>query len=394
MLKRLVLRHVRVAAAWASLSSSTFACSETKTQTPVLEDVRLEQAFPNLTFERPVDLQHAGDGTERLFVLEQAGVIRVFSDEPSVTRTETFLDIRERVTRANNEEGLLGLAFHPNYSENGQFFVYYSAVGASRGVLARYQVDPDDPDRALEGSESILLEIPQPYGNHNGGQVSFGPDGYLYLALGDGGAGGDPHGHSQNRSTLLGSILRFDVDEASGGHAYGIPPDNPFVGNTEGYREEIYAYGLRNPWRFSWDARTGQLWTGDVGQDRFEEIDIIEKGKNYGWNTMEGSHCYEPPSGCDRSGLELPVLDYPREDGVSVTGGFVYRGSRVPALEGKYVYADFGTGRVWALTFDGKQAVENAVLPTRLVGIASFGVNRHAELFACVFDGKIYRFVQ
>jgi glucose/arabinose dehydrogenase len=359
----------------------------------VEDGVRLTSAFPNLTFDRPVDLQHAPDGSSQLYVLEQAGVIRVFENTPEVSATETFLDIRGKVSRNGNEEGLLGLAFHPAFEQNGSFFVYYSAEGPRRGVLARYEVEPAAPTRARADSEAVILEVAQPYGNHNGGQVAFGPDGTLYLGLGDGGSGGDPHGNGQDRSTLLASILRLDVDRPSDGRPYGIPADNPFAGNDAGYREEIFAYGLRNPWRFSWDPRTGQLWTGDVGQNAREEIDVIESGKNYGWNVMEGSRCYQSSGDCSQTGLEPPVLDYPRDEGISITGGFVYRGSAVPSLAGRYVYADYGSGTVWALSFDGKTARENRVVARTSLAISSFWVDAAGELYACAFDGKIYQFV-
>lgn len=351
----------------------------------------LEVAFPRLQFDRPVDLQHAGDGTDRLFVLEQhRGIIRVFTNDPATTTSTVFLDIS---VGTSNEEGLLGLAFHPDFADNGYFYIYYSATGPRRSVVARYQVDPNDPNRANPDSEQVVLEVAQPYGNHNGGQIAFGPDGYLYIALGDGGSAGDPQGNGQNPRTLLGSILRIDVDRSAGGLNYGIPADNPFAGNTMGYREEIYAYGLRNPWRFSFDPETGMMWSGDVGQNAYEEVDIIQSGGNYGWNTMEGLHCFSPSSGCDQSGLILPVWEYPHSQGRSITGGYVYRGPTVPELTGRYIYGDFTSGRIWALAYDGDQAVENVELLDTGFGIASFGTDPNNELYICAFDGRIYRFV-
>ncbi|MEX0771394.1 MAG: PQQ-dependent sugar dehydrogenase, partial [Balneolaceae bacterium] len=288
------------------------------------------EAFPNLSFNRPVDLQHPGDGTHRLFVVEQSGVIHVFENDPSASEKSVFLDITDRVEDERNEEGLLGLAFHPDFETNGTFYVNYTTPGASdpdnRGLthISRFQVDADHPDQAVKESEEVILSYDQPFWNHNGGQIAFGPDGYLYIAVGDGGSGGDPQGHGQDRTTLLGTILRIDVDRQEDGNNYAIPADNPFAGNTQGYREEIFAYGLRNPWRFSFDAETGRLWTGDVGQNAYEEIDVVENGGNYGWNIMEGNHCFEPSTGCDREGLELPVWDYSQESGdKSITGGFV-----------------------------------------------------------------------
>ncbi len=356
----------------------------------------LEVAFPNLSFTRPVDLQHAGDGSGRLFVVEQAGVIRVirlFEDGGDVAVTEVFLDIRARVNDQSNEKGLLGLAFHPDFAENGFFFVDYTASDPERTVVARYSIDPGDPSRADPASETVILEVAQPFNNHNGGQIAFGPDGYLYVALGDGGSGGDPQGNGQNRATLLGSILRIDVDAPDAGRAYGIPPDNPFVGalcGPLGCREEIFAYGFRNPWRFSFDPETGRLWAGDVGQGDWEEIDLVEKGRNYGWNVMEGNHCFNPSTGCDPSGLTPPVWEYGHDVGAAVTGGYVYRGASAPDLFGKYVYADFGSGRIWALTYDGAKASNEELFDTTLA-IASFGVDERGELYLCAFDGRIYR---
>ncbi len=352
--------------------------------------VEPEVAFPRLRFERPVDLQDPGDGSGRLFVVEQAGTIRVFENRPETAEVPVFLDIRSRIDDRGNEQGLLGLAFHPDFRSNGYFYVNYTAAGPDRTVIARYRADPLDPDRADPASARVLLEFAQPYANHNGGQLAFGPDGCLYIAVGDGGSGGDPQGNGQNRATLLGSILRIDVDRPSGGRAYGIPPDNPYAGNGAGFREEIYAYGLRNPWRISFDPETGRLWAADVGQDRYEEIDLIEKGGNYGWNVMEGAHCYGG-SGCDRSGLIPPVWEYGRSQGGSITGGHVYRGPSLPSLQGAYVYADFVSGRIWALRTDGSGEPRNELLADTDLSISSFGVDGHGELYLCAFDGRIYR---
>jgi glucose/arabinose dehydrogenase len=350
-------------------------------------------AFPAMTFELPVGLTTSPDGSNRIFVVEQKGVIKVFPNSPRVKEVKDFLDIRDRVFSGHSEEGLLGLAFHPRYEKNGYFYVYHTAAHPPRrSVIARYKVSPSDPDHADPLSETVILEVPQPYGNHNGGQIAFGPDGFLYIALGDGGSGGDPHGHGQNRRTLLGSILRVDVDRAEKGRSYAIPKDNPFFGNSEGFREEIYAYGLRNPWRFSFDPQTGRLWAADVGQDRpVEEVNLIQKGKNYGWNIMEGSLCYRPARGCDQTGLEKPVWEYTSNDGRCITGGFVYRGQKLPALFGKYIYADFISGRVWALESDGKGPARNILLfHNSNLYISSFGVDQSGELYFCSFDGKIY----
>ncbi len=352
----------------------------------------IENAFPALNFNRPVDLQHAGDGSGRLFVVEQAGRILVFDNDAAVSGATEFLDIRDRVNDGGNEEGLLGLAFHPDYANNGYFYVNYSASNPRRNVIARYSVSAADADAADRGSERVLLTYAQPFSNHNGGQLAFGADGYLYIATGDGGSGGDPQNNAQNRTNLLGKILRIDIDNSDGGRQYAIPGDNPFAGNSEGYAEEIFAYGLRNPWRFSFDPVTGRLWAGDVGQNRYEEVDIIEKGRNYGWRIMEGFACYNPSSGCDQTGLSLPIVEYGRDQGASITGGHVYRGTSVPELEGKYIYADFVTGRIWGLTYRGPGDFENELLLASTENIASFGVDEVGELYICSFGGGIFRF--
>ena len=311
-------------------------------------------------------MQHAGDGSNRLFVVEQAGVIRVFANNAATTSASVFLDITGPVNNAGNEEGLLGLAFHPDYESNGYFYVNYTAASPRRTVIARYQVSASDSNAADPTSGKVLLEYAQPFENHNGGQIAFGPDdGYLYIASGDGGSGGDPQGNGQNLRTLLGKILRLDVDTPTGNRQYGIPPTNPFANNTAGYREEIFAYGLRNPWRISFDPPTGRLWTGDVGQGRLEEVDIIASGANYGWNRMEGNVCY--PSGntsCDMTGLSQPVFVYGRSLGASITGGYVYRGNTVPRLAGAYVFADFISGRIWSLHDKGGSWADTLRLDT------------------------------
>ena len=353
---------------------------------------QLVDAYPNLSFTRPVDYQYADDSTNRVFVVEQRGVISVFEDDPVVSDKQVFLDISGPVDDKSNEEGLLGLAFHPDYLRNGYFYLNYTIDNPARTRISRFQADPSNPNQASRDSELVLLEFEQPFGNHNGGQVAFGPDGFLYIAVGDGGSGGDPKGNGQNRKTLLGSILRIDVDQPSGERAYGIPVDNPFVGNTEDFREEIYAYGLRNPWRFSFDTETGQLWTGDVGQNKYEEIDIVERGGNYGWDITEAMHCFEPESGCDQESLIAPVWEYDHTQGdISVTGGYVYRGPTLAALNGHYVYADYVSGKVWALDNTNPAQPLNKQLLDADFAVASFGLNQEQELFVCGFDGRIYR---
>ncbi len=357
------------------------------------QQVRLVNAFPHISFSEPIDLQNAGDGSGRLFVVEQAGVIKVVPNDSAIMSAATFLDIRSRVLHTQGSElGLLGLAFHPSFSDSGTFFVNYTAPNPRRTVIARFKVSAANPDSAVPSSELIILEITQPYDNHNAGQLAFGPDGYLYIATGDGGAGGDPLNVAQDRTSLLGKMLRIDISNPYGGKAYGIPPDNPYVGNQNGFREEIYAYGLRNPWRFSFDTTTQRLWCGDVGQSAREEIDIIEKGKNYGWRIMEGSICHIPSSGCDTSGLTLPVWDYGRSVGGSITGGIVYRGSLIPELVGKYVFGDFSSGYLAALTVDGIPSPFVTTLDTLpQFRLTSFGTDESRELYACLHDGSILR---
>ena len=354
----------------------------------------LKQVFQAFELERPVHLTASWDGSGRIFVVEQEGRIKVFELNRATKRTifHVFLDIHERVLSWGNEEGLLSLAFHPQYLQNGIFFVNYTASFPRRTIISKFHVDPQNPIKALPNSEVRILEIEQPYSNHNGGQVAFGLDGYLYIGMGDGGAAGDPLGHGQNLRTLHGTILRIDINRESDKAAYTVPEDNPFVGRQK-IRPEIWAYGLRNPWRFSFDRLTGELYTGDVGQNRFEEIDLIEKGKNYGWNIMEGDHCYAPPSGCSQRGLQRPLVEYDHSEGYSVTGGFVYRGKAIPALQGSYIYGDYGSGKVWALTQKNGRLQDQRLLMNTKVNIASFGEDESGEVYLVGLKGKIYQIV-
>ncbi len=270
--------------------------------------------------------------------------------------------------------------------------MYYSASTPRRSVVARFSVDPANPDAANDESELVIMTISQPYSNHNGGQLVFGPDGYLYIALGDGGDAGDPDENGQDRTTLLGSILRIDVDQASAAEPYRIPSDNPFVGNVNGYREEIFAYGLRNPWRMSVDPETGWIWTGDVGQGSREEINVIENGKNYGWDIKEGTRDFEPDSSVPADSLVDPVWEYGRELGSSVSGGHVYRGSRNPDLVGRYIFADYVSRRIWALDYNGEEPATVEPLLQASFNIPGFGVDDDGELYILGFDGNIYQF--
>lgn len=344
----------------------------------------VEDAFPGITFEQPLDLQTASDGSGRIFVVEQGGRIYVIPG-PKSTEKELFLDIREMVDDGSSEMGLLGLAFHPDFAENGYIFVNYTNTSGT--VVARFTASENQAD---QDSRMIILTFTQPFRNHNGGQLAFGTDGYLYISTGDGGSGGDPQGHGQNRQTFHGNILRIDINEQGPRGNYVIPPDNPFVGNDEGYLEEIYAYGLRNPWRFSFDS-ADRLWAADVGQSTVEEINIIEKGKNYGWNIMEGSLCFNPPADCDLTGLELPVYEYLHPLGRSITGGYVYDGSELPQLKGAYIYADYITGLIWGLWYHEEYEPVNYTLTNTDLNITSFGLDEDNELYMTAFDGIIYR---
>ncbi|HEV8353525.1 MAG TPA: PQQ-dependent sugar dehydrogenase [bacterium] len=333
----------------------------------------------------PLQLTHAGDGSGRLFIVEQRGVIRVMQDETILPTP--FLDIRDRVTE-RSEMGLLSIAFHPLYTSNGLFYVNYTTElgGPRRSVIAEYRAWPPSGN-VVDRTERIVLEIPQPYTNHNGGLNLFGPDGMLYIGLGDGGSGGDPQNNGQRLNTLLGKILRINVDS---GTPYGIPPDNPFVGK-QNVRPEIWAYGFRNPWRFSFDRKTQKLFVGDVGQNAWEEVDIVEPGRNYGWRIMEGRHCYNPPSGCSTSGLRLPTAEYGHDVGCSVTGGYVYRGTTMSELRGRYLFGDYCTGLIWILSGGGPWTM--SLLVDTTAQVSSFGEDPAGELYVVDYGGRIYKIV-
>lgn len=344
-------------------------------------------AFPNLSFDSPVEFTHAGDNSGRYFVLEQRGVIRMFRKEES--RSTSFLDIASKV-RSGGELGLLGLAFHPDFAKNGFFYVNYTVATPLRTIVSRFRVSKTNPDQADPDSEEVLLSFRQPYANHNGGKVAFGPDGYLYISTGDGGSAGDPQNNGQNKGSLLGKLLRIDVNKAANGLPYSIPEDNPFVKEST-TRPEIFAYGLRNPWRFSFDKQTGRIWVGDVGQNALEEIDIVEKGGNYGWRVKEAGECYDPKNNCIEKGMTDPVFQYSHTSGdISVTGGYVYRGKKLPELQGKYIYADYASGRVWALAYENGKPAQNTLLFKLSGTISAFGEDEQQEIYLCAYsDGKI-----
>jgi glucose/arabinose dehydrogenase len=341
-------------------------------------------------FDRPLYMADPNDGSGRMFVVEQIGHIHVVVDGELVL--EPFLDISDQVS-GSSEQGLLGLALHPNFAENGILFIDYTDLDGNTQVV-RYTMSDDNPDQVDPDSAEVVLIVEQPARNHNGGMLAFGPDGYLYISLGDGGQQGDPEGHGQNLETLLGSILRLDVDSEPVEGSYVIPEDNPFV-LTEGARAEIWHYGLRNPWRFSFDRETGDMWIGDVGQTAFEEIDLQPAGvggMNFGWSLAEGFECYSDET-CQEADIDWPVFAYGRELGIAVTGGYVYRGEAIPALSGSYLLGDYGTGYMWILTPDGDGAyAASDPIPTDL-SISSFAEDAAGELYVIDLSGGIYQIV-
>lgn len=348
---------------------------------------------PNLVLQNvtgglmhPVSITHAGDS--RLFIVQQEGQIVIF--DGTRVLSQPFLDLSALVS-SGGERGLLGLAFHPDYAHNGRFFVDYTDRNGNT-VIARYTVSAGNPNIADPNSRVQLLFVTQPFANHNGGQLQFGPDGYLYIGMGDGGSGGDPGNRAQNLGELLGKLLRVDVD----GEPYAIPPSNPFL-TRSGARPEIWAYGLRNPWRFSFDRATGDLWIADVGQGTWEEIDFQPAssigGANYGWRRMEATHCFNPSSNCNDGTLVLPVIEYGHTNGAcSVTGGYVYRGARYPRLQGTYVYGDYCNGVIWGGTMAQNQSVTSRVLLDTNLSISTFGEDANGEIYVADYDrGQIYR---
>ena len=361
--------------------------------------LQVVDAFPKLKWEgwdgvdekgrikpmRPMMIEHARDGSGRLFVGTQAGTIHVLKATPGATRTHLFLDISDRVRqwKLENEEGMLGLCFHPGFKTNGKFYIYYThARKGHDSILSEFRVTGDDPNRADPASERVLMTIPQPFANHNGGPMAFGPDGFLYLGLGDGGGRNDPRKTAQDLSNLMGGLLRIDVDHKDKGLEYAIPRDNPFL-DRQGARPELYAYGLRNVWRLAFDSKTGLLWVGDVGQDLWEEINIIRKGGNYGWSLKEASFNFgnspKPPADPPID----PVWEYDHQVGKSITGGLVYRGSRLPELQGHYVYADFVSGKIWALKLNEKtgRVETNLRIPSNRMPVLAFGTDESGELY-------------
>jgi glucose/arabinose dehydrogenase len=388
-----------------------------------LPQIKLQPVFPNLEIDRPVWLGEAPDGSGRLFVVSQVGKILIVKKGSDGGDAKEFLNIEDRDPFFSNEDGLMSIAFHPGFKTNGLFYVYYNQKNPAdqhlqpqnypfRSVISEFKVSATDPDKADLTSERILLQVPQPFSNHKGGELAFGPDGYLYLGLGDGGLGGDPFGSGQSTTTLLAKILRIDVNtRATTGTGlrqrqleYGIPNDNPFAHEPNGaVGKETFAYGFRNPWRYSFDKETGDLWVGDVGQDLWEEVDLVTNGGNYGWSVREGAHHYKPgPVGAQYA---EPVMEYTHRPnlqsegmfpdhsiGLCVIGGYVYRGKKFPALDGVYVYGDYNLGTIWGFRYDRaahKVTAEGTLLDQKK-NIFSFAEDLDGELYVLTQDGIIY----
>jgi glucose/arabinose dehydrogenase len=359
--------------------------------TPVSpQSIALQPKVTGLT--SPLGLEPSPDGTNRLFVVEQGGTIHIIQNGALVPTP--FLDITSKVT-TGGEMGLLGLTFHPQFAQNGKFYVNYvrTVGGQIQSIIAEYAVLAGNPNQADPASERILLTVDQAgnFSNHKAGQLAFGPDGLLYFGLGDGGSEGDPFGNGQNTQTLLGKMMRIDVNTTSPGLQYGIPPDNPFVGG--GGLPEIYAVGFRNPWRFSFDRSTGRLFVGDVGQDKFEEVDIVQKGGNYGWSTMEATHCFNPSSNCNMTGLTLPIAEIPHPEGEAVLGGFIYHGSALASLQGQYIFGDLN-GRIWTLQEGPPNSFTRSLLMDTGLSLSSFGQDQSGELYVVdIGSGRVLKII-
>jgi glucose/arabinose dehydrogenase len=391
-----------------------------------LPKIELRPVFPALQVDRPVWMSEAPDGSGRFFVVYQSGKILIVKKGSDGGDAKEFLNIEDRHPYFDNEDGLLSIAFHPGFKTNALFYIYYNQKNNPnqhtqplnfpfRSVISEFKVSATNPDQADMASERILFEVQQPFANHKGGELAFGPDGYLYLGLGDGGNGGDPLGNGQSTSTLLAKILRIDVNKrATAGSGqrkhelqYGIPSDNPFAGEPDmgdrGARKEIYAYGLRNPWRYSWDKKTGALWVGDVGQDLWEEVDLVTSGGNYGWSVREGAHHFKPgPRGAQYID---PVIEYPHRPnlqpqamfpdhstGLCVIGGYVYRGEKFPTLDGVYIYGDYNLGTIWGLRYDydAQKITVHGTLLDQKKNITSFAEDLDGELYVLTQGGQIY----
>jgi glucose/arabinose dehydrogenase len=346
--------------------------------------------------DAPVFVTSPRDGSGRLFVVEQTGRVRVVKN--GVLLATPFIDIRDKLA-TGGERGLLGLAFHPRYKVNGRFYVYFTRASDGDIAINEYHVSSTNPDVATRAYGRRIITIDHPYSNHNGGRIAFGPDGYLYVGTGDGGSGGDPGNRAQSLASLLGKMLRIDINGTAGTRHYRNPSSNPYVGRYG--RNEIWSRGLRNPWGWSFDRVTGDLWIGDVGQNRYEEINRSKvstgttsrgRGLNYGWRVMEGRHCYRPASGCNKTGKVVPVVEYPHSQGCSVTGGYVYRGAAVPALAARYVFGDYCTGTIWTIPRNAATPATKSLLMSTGMNISSFGEDQAGELYVLDHGGSLYRF--
>jgi uncharacterized repeat protein (TIGR03806 family) len=379
--------------------SNTMCVAPSKSSSTSGSTIALQHVFSGVALSQPLAmLQAPGDDT-RWFVLEKTGAVRVFANTPNVTTASTFLTLN---VNFNVEGGLLGMAFHPDWATNHQAFVSFTEGSPMVSTIARF-TSTDNGATLSSGTRQNIIQLNQPYENHDGGNIAFGPDGNLYIGFGDGGNGGDPQGHGQDTTDLLGAFLRVNVD---GAMPYTIPADNPFASSgvtcgpdpavSAGNCREIYAWGVRNPWRWSFDSSTGELWVGDVGQNRYEEVDRVQRGGNYGWNCREGTHAYtdtQPDASCaTATGLIEPVVDYDHSVGNSITGGYVYRGSALPALAGQYLFADFGSGRIWRLVSSGGGYTKEELLDTSYA-ISSFGQGNDGELYVVDYAGGLYKIV-
>jgi glucose/arabinose dehydrogenase len=373
-----------------------------------IPEIGFDRAFEKIKIERCVVIAHPPDGTDRLFVVEQPGRVKWFENKPDAAEMTLAVDLTAKVLSTGNEEGLLGMAFHPKFKTNHQVFLQYSTpkLGPklgdrrkrypdTRNVVSRFEMDPEHT-KILPESEKVIIEIVQPFENHNGGCLQFGPDGYLYIGLGDGGKANDPMELGQDMKSWLGKFLRIDVDNPDRNKAYGIPKDNPFVGREDAL-PEIWSLGWRNPWGYHFDRKTGDLWSGDVGQDKWEEINIVKKGGNYGWNIREGLHEFK---GGTNGPFEEPIVELAHAQpkmtngANSITGGVMYRGKRLKELDGIYLYGDYVTGNMYALKWDGTKAVENKLIfQFPMKQIAIFGEDRDGDVYWSTFtDGGLYRF--
>ena len=367
-------------------------CGDIQRTTPAPSPVAIGLQIVASGLSAPLDLEQPNDGSGRLFVVEQGGAIKILQN--GTLLTQPFLDISNKII-FRGEMGLLGLTFHPGFQANRKFYVNYvrNAGGQFQSVIAEYLASVTNLNQADPASERILLTVNQVsnFPNHKAGQLAFGPDGFLYFGLGDGGAGGDPFGHGQDTQTLLGKIMRIDVNSAGASTPYAVPADNPFAAG--GGLPEIYAIGFRNPWRFSFDRSSGRLFVADVGQDKFEEIDIVTKGGNYGWSIMEGDHCFNPPSGCNMAGLILPIVEIPHPEADAVIGGFIYHGTALAGRQGQYIFGDL-SGKIWSLTETSPNMFTRAVLATPGFSISSFGQDSAGELYVVdISAGRVLKLV-